>query len=273
VAEAEQLAAQGVQEIILISQITTNYGLDLYGEPKLAELLRALGQVDVPWIRMHYAYPTGLTPQVIAAIQETPNILPYLDLPLQHSHPEVLRAMNRPWQGQVNDSIIERIKLALPNAVIRTTFIVGFPGETDQHFEHLLQFVKRHQFDHVGVFTFSPEEGTPAYNLPNQLPQSVMDARRDALMEVQQPISLQRNRAEIGKVVDVLVEQENPRTGELIGRSARFAPDVDGLVYVQGTARLGSLVPVKITDADIYDLYGGVATATDLMSARSFAKS
>lgn len=273
VAEAEQLAAEGVQEIILISQITTNYGLDLYGEPKLAELLRALGKVDVPWIRMHYAYPTGLTPQVIAAIQETPNILPYLDLPLQHSHPEVLRAMNRPWQGQVNDSIIERIKLALPNAVIRTTFIVGFPGETDQHFEHLLQFVKRHQFDHVGVFTFSPEEGTPAYNLPNQLPQWVMDARRDALMEVQQPISLQKNRAEIGKVVDVLVEQENPRTGELIGRSARFAPDVDGLVYVQGTARLGSLVPVKITDADIYDLYGGVATATDLMPARSFAKS
>jgi ribosomal protein S12 methylthiotransferase len=273
VAEAEQLAAEGVQEIILISQITTNYGLDLYGEPKLAELLRALGKVDVPWIRMHYAYPTGLTPQVIAAIQETPNILPYLDLPLQHSHPEVLRAMNRPWQGQVNDSIIERIKLALPNAVIRTTFIVGFPGETDTHFEHLLQFVKRHQFDHVGVFTFSPEEGTPAYNLPDQLPQSVMDARRDALMEVQQPISLQKNRAEIGKVVDVLVEQENPRTGELIGRSARFAPDVDGLVYVQGTARLGSLVPVKITDADIYDLYGGVATATDLMPARSFAKS
>lgn len=273
VAEAEQLAAQGVQEIILISQITTNYGLDLYGEPKLAELLRALGKVDVPWIRMHYAYPTGLSSQVIAAIQETPNVLPYLDLPLQHSHPEILRAMNRPWQGQVNDGIIERIKQALPNAVMRTTFIVGFPGETDAHFEHLLQFVKRHQFDHVGVFTFSPEEGTPAYNLPGQLPQSVMDARRDALMEVQQPISLQKNRAQIGKVVDVLVEQENPRTGELVGRSARFAPEVDGLVYVQGTARLGSLVPVKITDADIYDLYGCVATATDLMPARSFAKS
>jgi ribosomal protein S12 methylthiotransferase len=270
VAEAEQLVSEGVQEIILISQITTNYGLDLYGEPRLAELLRALGKVQVPWIRMHYAYPTGLTPKVIEAIQETPNVLPYLDLPLQHSHPEVLKAMNRPWQGQVNDKIIDRIKSALPNAVMRTTFIVGFPGETDEHFEHLLQFVQRHEFDHVGVFTFSPEEGTPAYSLSHQLPQAVMDERRDALMTVQQPISLRKNRAEIGKVVDVLVEQENAETGELVGRSARFAPEVDGLIYVQGEARLGSMVPVAITDADVYDLYGHVAdTSTQLRGALS----
>lgn len=259
VAEAEQLAAEGVQEIILISQITTNYGLDRYGEPKLAELLRALGKVEVPWIRMHYAYPTGLTPKVIEAIQETSNVLPYLDLPLQHSHPEILRMMNRPWQGQVNDQIIDRIKTALPHAVMRTTFIVGFPGETDAHFEHLLQFVQRHEFDHVGVFTFSPEEGTPAYSLPNPLPQEVMDNRRDLIMQTQQSISLKRNRAEIGKVVDVLIEQENPETGELVGRSARFAPEVDGLVYVQGEARLGAIVPVAIDDADVYDLYGHVA--------------
>lgn len=265
VAEVEKLAAEGVQEAILISQITTNYGLDIYGEPKLAELLQALGKVDIPWIRMHYAYPTGLTPKVIEAMRETPNVLPYLDLPLQHSHPEVLRAMNRPWQGRVNDGIIERIKEAIPNAVLRTTFIVGFPGETDEHFEHLRQFVQRHEFDHVGVFTFSPEEGTAAYDLPNQLPQDIMDARRDALMQVQQPISLRKNRAEIGKVVDVLIEQENPETGELVGRSARFAPEVDGLVYVRGEASLGSLVPVRINDADIYDLYGQVATAADLV--------
>ena len=259
VAEAEQLAAEGVQEIILISQITTNYGLDLYGEPRLAELLRALGKVQVPWIRMHYAYPTGLTSKVIEAIQETANVLPYLDLPLQHSHPEVLKAMNRPWQGQVNDKIIARLKAALPQAVLRTTFIVGFPGETEAQFQHLLEFVQRHEFDHVGVFTFSPEEGTPAYTLPHPLPQAVMDERRDALMTVQQPISLRNNRAEIGKVVDVLVEQENPETGELVGRSARFAPEVDGLVYLKGDVRLGSMVPVEITDADVYDLYGHVA--------------
>lgn len=264
VAEAEQLAAEGVQELILISQITTNYGLDLYGKPQLAQLLRALANVDVPWIRMHYAYPTGLTPEVIAAIQETPNILPYLDLPLQHSHPEILRAMNRPWQGQVNDTIIDRIKTALPNAVMRTTLIVGFPGETEEHFQHLLEFVQRHEFDHVGAFTFSPEEGTPAYDLPNPVPQDVMDARRDALMELQQPISLKKNRGEVGKVVDVLIEAENPETGELVGRSARFSPEVDGLVYVRGTAKLGSLVSVKITDADVYDLYGEVATVSDI---------
>ncbi len=258
VTEAQQLADQGVQEIIFISQITTNYGLDLYGEPKLAELLRALGKVDIPWIRMHYAYPTGLTPKVIAAIQDTPNVLPYLDLPLQHSHPDVLRAMNRPWQGRVNDQIIEKLKTAIPDAVIRTTFIVGFPGETEEHFEHLREFVQRHEFDHVGVFTFSPEEGTPAYSLPNQLPQAVMEARRDALMQIQQPISLKQNQKSIGQVVDVLIEQQHPQTGELIGRSLRFAPEVDGLVYVEGEARLGSLVKVQITDADIYDLYGYV---------------
>jgi len=261
VAEAEQLVREGVKEIILISQITTNYGKDIYGEPKLAELLQALGKVDIPWIRMHYAYPTGLTPKVMAAIQETPNILPYLDLPLQHSHPEILRAMNRPFQAGVNDSIIEKIKASMPDAILRTTFIVGFPGETEEHAAHLLEFVKRHEFDHVGVFTFSPEEGTPAHDLPNQLPQEIMEARREAVMAAQQPISLKNNQKSVGKTVDVLLEQENPETGELIGRSARFSPDVDGLVYVEGEASLGSMVRVNITNADVYDLYGSVVTA------------
>jgi ribosomal protein S12 methylthiotransferase len=261
--EAKQLAEEGVQEIILISQITTNYGLDLYGKPKLDELLRELGKVDIPWIRIHYAYPTGLTPQVIQAIRETPNVLPYLDLPLQHSHPDILKAMNRPWQGQVNDAIINRIKTAIPEAVLRTTFIVGFPGETDEHFAHLVDFVKRHEFDHVGVFTFSPEEETTAYKLPNQIPQSIMDARREELMAVQQPISASKNKACIGKKTQVSIEQENPQTGEYIGRSPRFAPEVDGLVYVRvpetGIAPdLGTIVPVTIYDADVYDLYGEI---------------
>ena len=266
VAEAQQLASQGVKEIILISQITTNYGLDIYGKPKLAELLRALGKVDIPWIRMHYAYPTGLTADVIAAIQETPNVLPYLDLPLQHSHPEILRAMNRPWQGQINDGIMERLKIALPSAVYRTTFIVGFPGETEAHFQHLLEFTQRHKFDHVGVFTFSPEEGTPAYNLPNQIPAEVMTERRNRLMELQQPISFQKNQQEVGKTVDVLIEQENPEGGELIGRSGRFSPEVDGQVYVKGEARLGTIVKVAIQSADEYDLYGQVINSDRLSS-------
>ncbi len=260
VAEAKQLAAQGVQEIILISQITTNYGLDLYGSPKLAELLRELGKVDVPWIRIHYAYPTGLTDKVIEAIAETPNVLPYLDLPLQHSHPEILRAMNRPWQGWVNDQIISQIKDLLPEAILRTTFIVGFPGETAQHFQNLLQFVKKHEFDHVGVFTFSSEEEAAASSLPNPVPQEIMDQRRDALMEVQQPIAARKNQACVGKTVDVLMEQENPQTKEALGRSERFAPEVDGLVSVEGGAGyLGSIVPVKITAANVYDLKGHVA--------------
>jgi ribosomal protein S12 methylthiotransferase len=261
VSECHRLADEGVKEIILISQITTNYGTDIYGQPKLAELLTALGEVDVPWIRMHYAYPTGLTPKVIKAMQATPNVVPYLDLPLQHSDPDVLRAMNRPWQGRVNDKIIEQIKLAMPEAIMRTTFIVGFPGETEAQFQNLVEFVQRHEFDHVGVFTFSAEEGTPAYNLPNQIDEEVKQARRDALMTVQQEISLRRNQQEIGKIVPVLMEQENPETGEIIGRSARFAPDVDGVVYVSdptGKVSLGDLLPVRITNADHYDLFGEV---------------
>ncbi len=261
VAEANSLAAQGVQEIILISQITTNYGVDLYGKPMLAELLIALGKVAVPWIRIHYAYPTGLTPEVLAAIKNTPNVLPYLDLPLQHSHPEVLRTMNRPWQGRVNDAIIERIKQELPQAVLRTTFIVGFPGETDAHFQHLVDFVERHQFDHVGVFTFSPEEETPAYSMDNQVDPEIAAHRRDILMQVQQSIAAQRNSSCVGQQVEVLIEQEHPETGILVGRSARFAPEVDGLVYVRGSASLGSMVSVNITAADVYDLYGEVAIA------------
>ena len=258
VAEAHSLAAQGVKEIVLISQITTNYGVDLYGEPKLAELLRALGEVDVPWIEMHYSYPTGLTPKVIQAIQETPNAIPYLDLPLQHSHPEILRAMNRPWQGRVNDGIIRRIKEQLPEAVLRTTFIVGFPGETEDHFQHLCDFVERHEFDLMGAFTFSPEAGTEAYDLPNQLSQETMEERRDRLMALQQPIAARKNQFCVGETVDVLVEQGKPNQGEFIGRSARFAPDVDGLVYLQGNASLGSMVKAKITHADVYDLYGTI---------------
>jgi ribosomal protein S12 methylthiotransferase len=208
VAEAEQLAAQGVKELILISQITTNYGLDLYDKPQLAELLRALGAVDIPWIRVHYAYPTGLTPEVLAAYREVANVLPYLDLPLQHSHPDLLRAMNRPWQKGVNTELINRIRMQLPDAVMRTTFIVGFPGETEAHFEHLLQFVQEQRFDQVGVFCFSSEDGTAAASLPDQVPKAVAEERRGRLMEIQQQISAECNAAWVGRIVDVLIEQE-----------------------------------------------------------------
>ncbi|MCP9912190.1 30S ribosomal protein S12 methylthiotransferase RimO [Cyanobium sp. BA20m-14] len=266
VAEAQQLAAQGVQELVLISQISTNYGLDLAGKPQLAELLRALGEVEIPWVRVHYAYPTGLTSEVLAAYREVPNVLPYLDLPLQHSHPEVLRAMNRPWQADVTAGVLGRIRKQLPDAVLRTTFIVGFPGETEEHFQHLLDFVAEQRFDHVGVFTFSAEEGTPAAELPDQVPHGIALERKDRLMALQQPIAAALNAAWVGKVVDVLIEQENPSSGEMLGRCARFAPEVDGEVRVSPgegglCAAPGTLVQVRITAADTYDLLGVVVGA------------
>jgi ribosomal protein S12 methylthiotransferase len=278
VAEAKALAAQGVQELILISQITTNYGLDLYGRPRLAELLRALGDVEIPWIRVHYAYPTGLTPEVLAAFRETANVLPYLDLPLQHSHPEVLRAMNRPWQADVNEGLMQRIRDQLPDAVLRTTFIVGFPGERESHFQHLLDFVAQQRFDHVGVFCFSAEAGTAAADLPEPVLADVAEERRDRLMALQQPIAAARNAAWVDRIVDVLIEQENPGTGAMLGRCARFAPEVDGEVHVRPgagglSAAPGTMVPVRITAADTYDLQGEVvgaaAMVADLRAGRS----
>jgi ribosomal protein S12 methylthiotransferase len=272
VAEAHQLAAQGVQELILISQITTNYGLDLYGKPRLAELLMALGDVEIPWIRVHYAYPTGLTPSVLAAYRDVPNVLPYLDLPLQHSHPEVLRAMNRPWQADVNERLLNQIREQLPDAILRTTLIVGFPGETETQFEHLASFLERERFDHVGIFTFSPEDGTAAATLPNAVPDDIAIARKDKLMTLQQPISAAQNASWIGRTVDVLVEQHNPSTGEMIGRCSRFAPEVDGEVLVQPgdkgeQVNPGTMVPVQITGADIYDLTGRVVGASHMVAA------
>jgi len=167
VLEAKSLAKKGIQEIILISQITTNYGQDIYGKPSLAKLLNELSKVPIPWIRIHYAYPAGLTDEVIRAFKDSKNIVPYFDLPLQHSHPDVLKSMNRPWQASLNESILEKIREEIPSAVLRTSLIVGFPGEKKEHFEHLLEFLYRHKFDHVGVFIFSPEEGTAAFDLPN----------------------------------------------------------------------------------------------------------
>jgi ribosomal protein S12 methylthiotransferase len=269
-AEAHALAAQGVKELILISQITTNYGLDLQGKPQLAALLRELGQVEIPWIRVHYAYPTGLTPEVLAAFREVPNVLPYLDLPLQHSHPDILRAMHRPWQAEGTEGVLARVREQLPEAVLRTTFIVGYPGETESHFQHLLDFVEQMRFDHVGVFTFSPEEGTPAADLPDPVPHALAMERRDRLMGLQQPIAAARNQACVGHIVDVLIEQVHPETGAMIGRSARFAPEVDGEVRVNPgsggwLAAPGQLVPVRLTAAHTYDLEGELIGAEALV--------
>jgi ribosomal protein S12 methylthiotransferase len=233
--------------------------------------------VEIPWIRVHYAYPTGLSSEVLAAYREVPNVLPYLDLPLQHSHPDLLRAMNRPWQAGVTGGLLQRIRQELPEAVLRTTFIVGFPGETEEHFQHLLDFVAEQQFDHVGVFTFSPEEGTPAADLPDPVPAEVAAERKDRLMALQQPIAAARNAAWVGRIVDVLIEQENPSSGAMLGRCARFAPEVDGEVRVMPgegglCAAPGTLVPVRITAADTYDLIGEVVGAKAMVGEARAAR-
>ena len=274
VLEAKRLASQGVKELILISQITTNYGLDLYGRPSLGDLLKALGDVEIPWIRVHYAYPTGLTSDVINVFKDIPNILPYFDLPLQHSHPEVLRAMNRPWQANLNTNLLNRIRDQIPDAIFRTSLIVGFPGETEKHFDHLVSFVQNQEFDHIGVFTFSSEEGTKAANLDDQIPLGIAQARKDKIIAIQQPIAAKKNQSWVGRTVDVLLERREPETKEIVGRCYRFAPEVDGTVRIllgsdENELREGMMIPVLLTGSDFYDLTGEVIGAKEMvLSAR-----
>ena len=261
VLEAKRLAKQGTQEIIIISQITTNYGLDIYGKPSLAKLLNELSKVSIPWIRIHYAYPTGLNDEVIKAFKDSKNIVPYFDLPLQHSHPDVLKSMNRPWQASLNESILEKIREEIPSAVLRTSLIVGFPGEKKEHFEHLLEFLVRHKFDHVGVFIFSPEEGTAAFDLPNKVSPEVAESRKDNVISVQQNISKDKNLSYVGSKMKILVEKISDNN-ELIGRSYNFAPEVDGNVILSINANndlknfIGKFVEANISFVDEYDLYG-----------------
>ncbi len=257
VAEAHQMAAEGVQEIILVAQNTTHYGADLYGKPALPELLEKLVVVDVPWIRVHYCYPTGITPAFLKAMALSSKILPYFDIPLQHTHPDILKAMCRPFQEKHTRGVIAAIREKFPEASIRSTFIVGFPGEKPQHFEHLLEFIKEGLIDHVGVFTYSDEEGSASHALTGKVGKGAAEKRRDAIMTAQQAVSRARNAAWVGKEVDVLVEGVSEHDKNVwVGRSARFAPDVDGVVYVKGSAKAGEIARVRITDSDIYDLHG-----------------
>jgi len=262
ISEAEDLCKKGVKEIILISQITTNYGQDIYGRPSLAKLLREISKLPVPWIRVHYAYPTGLNDDVIQVFKESKNIVPYFDLPLQHSHPKVLKKMNRPWQIDLNESILSKIKSQIPTAVLRTSFIVGFPGENVSHFNHLVNFLKKHEFDHVGVFTFSPEKGTKAYDFSDKVPREIAEARKDNIISIQQEISKSKNKRFIGSKLKVLIEDIST-DNQLIGRSYNFSPEIDGNVIlsfsnnnIEWEKLVGKFVEGKISFSDEYDLYG-----------------
>jgi ribosomal protein S12 methylthiotransferase len=254
VAEAERLAAEGALELNLVAQDTTAYGMDLYGRLALPDLLRALAAVSgIRWIRLLYCYPTMVRPELIETIASLPRVVPYIDMPLQHADDAILRTMKRGGNADQYRRLFDKMRAALPDLALRTTFLVGFPGETDEHVASLLRFIEDVRFDRVGVFTYSAEEGTPAYDMPESVPPSVMRARKDAVMCAQQAISREKNAKWIGRELDVLVESR--RGDDAVGRSFRDAPEIDGSVIVTGCmARLGEMVRARVTQAEDYDL-------------------
>jgi len=254
--EARQLVEQGIKEIILIAQDTTSYGRDR-GQPDGLPLLieEIVAEVPkLPWLRIMYAYPQHVTPRLIEVMAEHPQVCHYLDLPLQHGHPDVLRRMGRPSDTCRTASLIDDLRQAMPDIALRTTFIVGYPGETDEEFAALLDFMQRSAFDKVGVFVYSPEEGTRAASLPNRISEELKSERYDRAMLLQQKISLERNREQMGRSLHVLMEGTGD--GISVGRSYRDAPEIDGLVLVETECSPGDIVPVRITSAMEYDLVG-----------------
>ncbi len=259
VAEAVRLQEAGVQELILIAQDTTDYGHDLGLKNGLSTLLKQITQAapDVPWIRLMYAYPGYVTDELIETMATTPQIVPYLDIPLQHGHRETLKRMRRPANIEWVYRTLEKLRTAIPGITIRTTFIVGYPGETEEEFEGLKQFVRDLQFDRVGAFTYSFEASTPSATVSWQVDEEVKQARQAELMELQQPISLAKNQAFVGRTLPVLVEGYGD--GISVGRTYRDAPEIDGLVIVPGELPIGEIVPIRIDGAMTYDLTGAPA--------------
>ena len=255
--EVERLARRGVKEINLIAQDTTAYGTDLYGKPQLVELLRELVKVDVPWIRILYAYPRRFTDELIDLIAAEPKICNYVDLPLQHASNKILRLMNRPDTRESMEALLAKIRARIPGVVIRSTFIVGFPGETDEDFHELKDFLQTQRLDKVGIFTYSREEGTAAYDFPEQISEEVMQERYHDLMSMQSLISQELNEALEGTELEVLIENRDEEVNQVVaGRSYRDAPEVDGLVYIEndGRSKAGDLVRVKVLAGFVYDI-------------------
>jgi ribosomal protein S12 methylthiotransferase len=254
--EAVRLQEAGVQELIIISQDSTDYGHDLGIKNGLSSLLKQIVRAapEIPWIRIMYAYPGYVTEELIETMATTPQIVDYLDIPLQHGHRETLKRMRRPANVEWVYSTVERLRTAMPDIAIRTTFIVGYPGETDEEFDALKQMVTDLQFDRVGAFTYSYEASTPSATVSWQVPEHVKDERLAELMTLQQPISLARNQEQVGRVLPALVEGFD--NGVSIGRSYRDAPEIDGYVLIPGELPRGELVPIQISGAMVYDLTG-----------------
>ncbi len=259
VAEAKNLEALGVKELTIVAQDITRYGLDLYGEYSLAKLLRAITDAtSIPWIRLLYCYPDKMTDELIAEIRDNDRILKYVDMPLQHVSDHMLKAMNRHGDGKTVREVVAKLRREIPDLTLRTTFIVGFPGETQEDFDELCEFVKEAEFEHAGVFTYSREEGTVAYDLPDQIDEQIKQDRMDILMRMQMHINEAQNEKKVGKTIRVLCEDFDAVSEVHFGRSAADAPDIDGKVYFKSRRRVapGSFVDVVIDDVVDYDVYG-----------------
>src|SRR5438874_8708871 len=269
VAEAHRLAAEGSVELNLAAQDLTAYGHDLPGRPRLHELLRALGEVPVRWLRLHYAYPRDFPDELVDALATQPNLARYLDMPLQHISDPVLRRMKRGRDAAFLRKLVQKLRERVPDLVFRTSFIVGFPGETDAQFEELCEFVEEMRFERVGVFQFSREEGTPSFDLDSQLPQRTKALRQKKLLGLQRRISKAHQQALVGRTLDVLVEGISEETDLLLeGRWMGQAPEIDGKVYVnRGIASPGDIVRVRIEQAGDYDLVGGIEGAEGAAAA------
>ena len=263
--EAKMLAKKGIKELIVIAQDTTKYGVDIYGESKLAELLEKLSKIDgIEWIRFLYSYPEGITDELIKTVANNNKIAKYFDIPIQHISNPILKKMNRRTSKENITSIIEKIRKQIPDVTLRTSLIVGFPGETNENFEELLEFVKTTKFDKLGVFKYSKEEGTPAERLPNQIHGNTKKARYNKIMAEQQKISKQVLENKVGKNYKVLVEDMSFDGKYFVGRTMQDVPEEDGLVYIENDGSfdvneiLNNFVNCKITDVTNYDLIGEI---------------
>ncbi len=259
VKEAETLAGEGVRELILVAQETTLYGVDLYGKKSLPDLLRKLCQIDgIRWIRLLYCYPEEIGDDLIQVMKEEEKICHYLDLPIQHANDDILKRMGRRTTKAELTGLIRKLREEIPDIALRTTLITGFPGESETQHEELMAFVDEMEFDRLGVFTYSQEEGTPAAKMPDQISEEVKEERRDALMELQSEVSQDLSQDMVGKVMDVFIEGKVADEETYVGRTYRDAPDVDGLIFIDTLEELitGDFVKVKVTGASEYDLIG-----------------
>lgn len=256
--EAKNLARNGTKELLLIAQDSTYYGLDIYKKRNLAELLRSLSDVEgIEWIRLHYAFPTGFPMDVLDVMAERDNICNYLDIPLQHGSNNVLKLMRRGTTREKTEKLLAEMRKRVPGIAIRTTLIAGHPGETEEEFEEMVEFVKESRFDRLGIFTYSHEEDTHAFSMDDDIPEEVKQERANRVMQIQEEISLEINQEKIGKTMKVLIDRKE--SGNFIGRTEHDSPEVDNEVHIDATKhylRIGDFANIKITDATEFDLYG-----------------